>query len=998
MAIKKLGSRGNDILTGTNLDESLYGRVGNDTLQGLGGNDILFGGSGIDTAVFTGAFAEYVFSHANGFLGVTHARGSKADGIDKVYSDVEILKFADRTINLREPNHGPLAKNDVNGANLIKEKGGIANGAAGDATATGNVLTNDFDVDVALKGQTLKVAAPGTYVGTYGNLVIRANGVWTYTLNDADADTEALKAGQAAKDTFAYTVLDGAGGSAVGKLVLTITGANDAPVITSTLAAASGDITEGGAPQVFGQLTSSDVDAGAKATWSVSGTSAYGSIAIDATTGKWTFTLDHTPGGATDSLAQGDTRTETFLAKVTDNNGATATQTITVVVHGTNDAPVVVADTNSADEVREAGNRNNSQNNTLDDRQAAGNVLTNDTDLDMGDTLTVQGFAAGTLAGPITTGVGSTITGTYGTLTLGSDGAWTYLLDNTDVDTQGLRTGITGHDIFSYTVVDSQGATSTSQVDISIGGSNDWPVAVADVNGADAVTEAGAAGLGDQTATGNALTNDTDVDIGDTKRVIGIQAGSTIPTAAITTGVDTTITGTYGTITIGANGVWTYTLDNTDPDTQALVANQSVTDVFVYSMRDGNAQPFSNARITITIGGANDAPVINSDGGGDTASISINENTTLVTTVIASDPESGDTRTFSLSGLDAALFNIDSITGSLTFKTAPDFETKLDVGADNVYDVQVKVADAAGAFDTQDIAVSVQNVNEAPTANPDVVFISTGTTATYNFDPFIANDTDPDGDSLQLSEVIITANGFTFPQVSDTFTVTTPGATNLSNVMEYAVYDGVLFSNRSTVTLKTPGTATDETGNAINLSADSYTVSYIEGRGGNDTLTGGSGADYFLGGAGDDTLVGNGGNDSLDGGAGTNFLTGGAGNDTFYFTTAIDGVDTFDFISGEDRIALDDALFTGIANGADGMIDTQYLGVSSFGNGFQDTFAAIVRIIVEIHFTIGPGGGPTSLDLFYDSDGGDTTSGRVHVAHYAGTGSIGFSSGDIFVV
>ena len=33
-------------------------------------------------------------------------------------------------------------------------------------------------------------------IGTYGSLTIAADGTWTYTLNNADADTNALAQGQ----------------------------------------------------------------------------------------------------------------------------------------------------------------------------------------------------------------------------------------------------------------------------------------------------------------------------------------------------------------------------------------------------------------------------------------------------------------------------------------------------------------------------------------------------------------------------------------------------------------------------------------------------------------------------------------------------------------------------------------------------------------------------------------------------------------------------------
>jgi Ca2+-binding RTX toxin-like protein len=53
-------------------------------------------------------------------------------------------------------------------------------------------------------------------------------------------------------------------------------------------------------------------------------------------------------------------------------------------------------------------------------------------------------------------------------------------------------------------------------------------------------------------------------------------------------------------------------------------------------------------------------------------------------------------------------------------------------------------------------------------------------------------------------------------------------------------------------------------------------------RRGNDTITGGSGADQLFGGAGDDILNGKGGDDTLFGGAGNDVLTGGAGSDQFF--------------------------------------------------------------------------------------------------------------------
>ncbi|MBL9142692.1 MAG: tail fiber protein [Verrucomicrobiaceae bacterium] len=126
-----------------------------------------------------------------------------------------------------------------------------------------------------------------------------------------------------------------------------------------------------------------------------------------------------------------------------------------------------------------------------------------------------------------------------------------------------------------------------------------------------------------------------------------------------------------------------------------------------------------NARITYLGGDGNDvvvtvqniAPVITSNGGGTTASITVAENTTAVTTVTYTDPDVPQTKTYSLSGTDAALFSITS-GGVLTFIAPPDFE-----GAHgNTYAVTVTVTDDGSPIlsDSQDLTITVTNANEVP--------------------------------------------------------------------------------------------------------------------------------------------------------------------------------------------------------------------------------------------------------------------------------------------
>jgi hypothetical protein len=113
---------------------------------------------------------------------------------------------------------------------------------------------------------------------------------------------------------------------------------------------------------------------------------------------------------------------------------------------------------------------------------------------------------------------------------------------------------------------------------------------------------------------------------------------------------------------------------------------------------------------------SNEAPTITSNGGGDDATINLLEGSTAVTTVTASDPDSGDYQTFSITGgLDQDFFTIDPVNGILSFDSPPDYETPLDNGEDNIYNLQVTVTDSLGLTDIQDITVSVTNSNEAPT-------------------------------------------------------------------------------------------------------------------------------------------------------------------------------------------------------------------------------------------------------------------------------------------
>lgn len=146
-----------------------------------------------------------------------------------------------------------------------------------------------------------------------------------------------------------------------------------------------------------------------------------------------------------------------------------------------------------------------------------------------------------------------------------------------------------------------------------------------------------------------------------------------------------------------------------------------------------NVEFFQFADTTIPAGVPNTPPVITSDGGGISASLTILENATFVTTVTASDADSGQSLTYSIAGgADAALFTIDPVTGVVSFINAPDFENPADAGGNNVYDIIVRATDNVGGFDEQAIAITVTDVSEG--SPPVIISNGGGATASVTID------------------------------------------------------------------------------------------------------------------------------------------------------------------------------------------------------------------------------------------------------------------------
>ncbi|MFQ2564565.1 Ig-like domain-containing protein, partial [Aeromonas caviae] len=80
----------------------------------------------------------------------------------------------------------------------------------------GNVITND------VQGADGAAVTAGTLSGTYGSLVLNANGTYTYTLNPNDGDFKALTGGGVGSEVFTYTLTDADGDVSTATLTLTI--------------------------------------------------------------------------------------------------------------------------------------------------------------------------------------------------------------------------------------------------------------------------------------------------------------------------------------------------------------------------------------------------------------------------------------------------------------------------------------------------------------------------------------------------------------------------------------------------------------------------------------------------------------------------------------------------------------------------------------------------------------------------------------------------------
>lgn len=281
--------------------------------------------------------------------------------------------------------------------------------------------------------------------------------------------------------------------------------------------------------------------------------------------------------------------------------------------------------------------------------------------------------------------------------------------------------------------------------------------------------------------------------------------------------------------------------------------------------------------------------IITSDGGGDTASVSILENVTAVTTVTALPSAPGQTLIFAIiGGKDAALFTIDPATGALTLIAAPDFESLPATGATPGYQVVVLAIDGLGAVDTQTLTVTVDNVaGIIVTADAAVI---NGTSEEDTLTGGVSNN---QLNGLGGNDLLDGGAG------NDTMT----GGTGNDTYVVGAGGDRVVEAFGG-------GIDKVETDLASHTMAANVEILVYTGAGtfagiGNaldNAITGGIGADRLTGGLGSDSLYGGDGYDVLYIDADDAIVDGGAGTDTVYVQGSVGVVLTDLVASGIERV------------------------------------------------------------------------------------------------
>jgi VCBS repeat-containing protein len=554
-------------------------------------------------------------------------------------------------------------------------------------TAAG-VLSNDTDPnDKSL------IAAVSTQPG-HGTLTLNSDGSFTYTPTTSFSGS----------DSFTYTATNGTQTSSAATVTITVAASSNAPTVTShtystnegtalTVSAASGVLSGATDPQSL-SMTAAAVSQPANGTLSLA---ADGSFVYTPTAGF----------SGSDSF--------TYTASDSSATSQAATVTITVVATTT---PTANADSFAVTE------------DTPFTANAASGVLANDTD-PQNSTLT-----AAVAAQP-----------THGTLSLNSDGSFTYTPE----------ASFTGDDSFTYTATNSGSQSATATVTLTIHAPNHAPVAIADSYTTDENTpfspEAGQ-GL---------LANDTDAD----NQTLSAQVADQPQ---------------HGTVSINSDGTFHY----------APTANFSGIDTFTYQASDGTAQS-AVTTVTMTVNHVNQAPTANAD------SFAVATNGTLDIPasqgVLANDTDPDNDSLTAVQVGDASSGTVFLATdGSFTYVPDSDFS------GDDTFTYKVNDGNLDSSVVTVTITVGPTS-NVTPLAIDDSYTASGSSLTIDTTDGVLNNDLDANGDTLTAQLIIAPTNGSVTLNPNGSFSYTASAGFTGDDTFEYQATDGQSNSNLAKVTI-----------------------------------------------------------------------------------------------------------------------------------------------------------------------------------------------------
>ncbi|MBM6582484.1 hypothetical protein ILT44_19960, partial [Microvirga sp. BT689] len=232
-----LGLGGNDSLTGHAGSDILDGGDGADTLDGGAGDDTLQGGNHDDVIVLTGTRADYRVERleSNSFR-IIDIRDGAPDGTDTVH-EVEFVQFSDGLVTVTELLPAANARPEFT-------SGDTAGYAIEPLTGTDAVTTSGelsfVDADLDDLHAVVVVPRSAEPLGTLSTVLTDTTGIggegrvrWTYSVDSAKIDR--LAANETVVETFTIRLSDGREGYAERTITVTVTGTNDAPVVSGAV-------------------------------------------------------------------------------------------------------------------------------------------------------------------------------------------------------------------------------------------------------------------------------------------------------------------------------------------------------------------------------------------------------------------------------------------------------------------------------------------------------------------------------------------------------------------------------------------------------------------------------------------------------------------------------------------------------------------------------------------------------------------------------------------